>query len=472
MKKYFVLIGAAVLITSLITPAGAQMLTKSWGHMEIMTTWERRPDFNTGAAYFDYGSPTANLSLQGRADRDLTRQFISERFILYLQHGDEKTVRAIIAFEADSANWGETPWSETATTAASPSGRMGVYGTDQVQLEIKRAYLEFVVPNTPLTVSAGMQSFQYGGRLFVYNDAPGVKVTGKFAPHQIEGAWWRENDDSRVGTEIRENYALEYRLTQKAYNFYAWGNYLNQNRGFVQDHPYWLGVGGGFKPGNWDFSGQFIYVGGKREDRSSALRTWDYEAFALEAAAKYRIGPGMGVGLEFFYSTGSDAEKTDKINKYPLATSSEGRNIFGTDRSVIFWTGGQFGYYNGIGYLFEGMWYGRANFEFALARWVRFNLNYLYIGDTSKGSQVFVGGFPTRQVNSPFGATQFKDEDFIGHEINLITTLVLGKKFVYYIGLGYFIPGSMYDAYDPVTRNKTKSAEACYGINTNLRYVF
>jgi len=450
------LIGAAVLLVALVTPAAAQMLTRSWGHMEIATTWERRPDFNVGRAYFDYGSP-GNVAPPGAANRDLTRQFVSERFRWNVQHGDEKTVRAIIGFEADSNNWGE------GDPTSFSGGKMGRYTADTVQLRIRHAYLEFVVPNTPVSVSAGIQLFQYGGRLFVYNDAPGVKVTAKFAPHQIEAAWWRENDDSRTDYEIRENYALEYRLTQKEFNFYAWGNYTNQNRGFIQDHPYWLGVGGGFRPGNWDFSGQFIYVGGKMENRAAALVSKDYAAFAAEAAAKYRIGPGMSVGLEGYYSTGNDADQTDKINKYPLATNSEGRNIFGTDRSVIFWMGGQFGYWNGIGYVFEGMWYGRANFEFSPAKWVRFNLNYLYIGDTSKGSPSRASA--ANPINSPLLARTDKDEDFIGHEINLITTLVIYKNFVYYIGLGYFIPGPVYDT-------PTKSAEACYGMTTNLRYVF
>ena len=52
MKKYLVLIGAAVLVVALVTPAAAQMLTRSWGHLEVMTVWENKPDFNTGSAYY------------------------------------------------------------------------------------------------------------------------------------------------------------------------------------------------------------------------------------------------------------------------------------------------------------------------------------------------------------------------------------------------------------------------------------
>jgi hypothetical protein len=52
MKKCLGLMGAAILIVALATPAAAQMLTRSWGHLEIMSIWENKPDFNTGAGYF------------------------------------------------------------------------------------------------------------------------------------------------------------------------------------------------------------------------------------------------------------------------------------------------------------------------------------------------------------------------------------------------------------------------------------
>ena len=298
------------------------------------------------------------------------------------------------------------------------------------------------------------------------NDAPGVKVTAKFAPYQLEAAWWRENDDSRISYEIRENYALEYRLTQKDFNFYAWGDYLNSNRGFVQDHPFWLAVGGGTKVANFDLSGQFVYVGGTREDRTTTFIKKDYSAFAVEAAGKYRIGPGMFVGLEYFYSTGNDANSNDKINLYQVAASSEGRAVFGNDRTVIFWMNAQqLGYWHNREILFEGMWYGRTNFEYSPLANLRFNLNYLYIGDTSKGTPG-----AGKVVNSPTGARQDKDEDFVGHEFNLITTIMIYKNLIYNIGLGLFIPGSIYDK--PATTTPAKSAENCYGFNTNLRIVF
>ena len=53
MKKYLVLIGAAILVMALASPSMAQF--KSWGHMEIQTIWEKNPDFNNGQGLGERG---------------------------------------------------------------------------------------------------------------------------------------------------------------------------------------------------------------------------------------------------------------------------------------------------------------------------------------------------------------------------------------------------------------------------------
>lgn len=463
MKKYLALMGAAILVMALAMPASAQMLTKSWGHIEFQTVYESKGDFDTGIQH--------NRSSSGdRTGKDLTYKVMYERFRIYLQHGDPKTVRMVVGFEGDSSNWGEPAHtSPGATHTSNPTGRMGTYGTDQTQLEIKHAYLQFVVPNTPVSATVGMQNFCLGeGRpLVINNDAPGVTVSFNFAPHKVDVGWWRENDDSRTSYEIRENYFLEYALKQKMFNFYAFANYLNQNRGFIHDNPYWIGVGGGFKPGNFDISAQFIYVGGELEDFTTTKRKFDYSAFAAELLGEYRIGPGLSAGLEGFYATGNDANSTDKINMYPVATSSEARSGFGNDRTVFFWmASGIIGYQHNIQTDYGGFWYGRAFAEYSPTKWIQFIGNYLYIGDTSKGTPG-----AGKIVNSPLGARQVKDEDFVGHEINLITKILIYKGLGYNIGVAYFIPGDMYAAYD-TAGNKTKSPDAAWAFNTRLRYDF
>jgi len=174
--------------------------------------------------------------------------------------------------------------------------------------------------------------------------------------------------------------------------------------------------------------------------------------------------------VEGFYATGNDAN-SDEIKYFPVAQDSEGRSIFGNDRTVFFWmNAAQMGYYHNNQIDFSGMWYGRAAFEYSPTAWVRMILNYLYIGDTSEGNpgtKVYKvsNALGPKIVNSPKGARQDKDEDFVGHEINLITTFNIYKNFVYNVGLYYFIPGGVFDS-------ATRNAEDSYGINTKLNYAF
>jgi hypothetical protein len=130
----------------------------------------------------------------------------------------------------------------------------------------------------------------------------------------------------------------------------------------------------------------------------------------------------------------------------------------------------QMGYYHNQQIDFSGLWYGRAAFEYSPTPWMRMILNYLYIGDTSEGTPgnftpKFAAAPTTKIVNSPKGARQDKDEDSVGQEINLITTLNIYKNFVYNIGLYYFVAGDVFDS-------PTTDAKPSYGANTKLVYAF
>jgi len=489
MKKYLVLIGAAILVMALASPSLAQFTT--WGHMEIQTIWTKNPDFNNGQGSY-FGTIRDN-----KPQEDVTWKHVAERYRFYLQYGDPKTVRAVIGFEADSTEWGEPRASGTVT-----GGRMGGWTSDSTNLEIKHAFLDFVVPNTPVRVKAGIQDFWYGGRLLMNNDGPGVKVGVDFAPHSFEAFWIRLADDAsltsptanssltRQSYVVADIYGVDYKVKQRDWDLNAYFMYLNDRWSGTQttwgdptglfsvpinnkfnDKPWWLGVAGGFRPGNWTFYGQAVYVGGEREFVTGNVSSQDYKAYVVEASAKYQIGPGMFVGIEGFYASGNDADSQDEIKYMPVTRSSEGRSIFGNDRTVFFWmNAAQMGYYHNRNIEFSGTWYGRANFEYSPTSWVRFNLNYLYIGDTSSGNPGTIvsriSGLPTTKiVNSALGTTQERDEDYLGQEINLITTFTIYKGFVYNIGLACFLPG---DAY----KFSNQSVDPAWAINSKLVYAF
>jgi hypothetical protein len=252
------------------------------------------------------------------------------------------------------------------------------------------------------------------------------------------------------------------------------------------EHPWYAGAAGGFRPGNWDFSAQFIYNGGKRKFTTTTVSgsatvaavqgDSTYNAYAGEARAAYRIGPGLFAGLEGYYGSGQDWNKPDKITQYTYPTGSEATSNFGNDRTVFMWmNAAQMGYYHMRNNEFTGFWYGRANVEYSPLTWLRLNLNYLYIGDTNSGSPgIGISPFnrlaTTKLVNSPVGARTDSDKNYVGSELNLINTLTIYKNFQWNIGLYGFWPSDMFDRYSGTT--KIQSAEFSYGCNTKMVYAF
>ncbi len=558
MKKYLVLlvlVGAVILGMAFASPSMAQF--KSWGHIEVMTVWEMKPDFNTGMPWSFDGTTRA-------ASRNVSWRTISERYRFYLQYGDAKTVRAVLGFEADSADWGEAAGGGTAgnnttfppiasNAYQSGSNHFGVYRSDQVQLEIKHAYLDFTIPNTPISVAAGLQYFDVGGRMWMNNDAIGIIATANFAPHRIRALWWRINDANRFSYGVNDMYALDWDMTKQLYNLGLWGAYnndlfsgqvgsysytaavtgatagtfgVNPAQGAVEtqtylltlttpfnkynDHPWWIGLAGGFRPGNWDFSGQFIYNGGKRQFTGTnvnsatgvnvpgpATQQGDstYQAWAAELAGKYRVGPGLFAGLEGYYATGQDWNKADKITQYNFApgnpgtsantVSSESGSVFGNDRTVFMWmNAAQMGYYHERNFSPEGFAYARGNIEYSPLTWIRTNLNYLYIWNTSTGPNAapgtsagatvispFTRYAQAAQPNSPIGARQDKQYNYVGQEVNLITTFRIYNNFDYNVGLYVFFPGQMFDRLNSDGSTNT-AASTSYGVNTKLIYAF
>jgi hypothetical protein len=444
MKKVLCLIGAAVMLMALATPVMAQF--KSWGHIEVHTVYYQNK----------FNSFNTNTSLP----KDQTERFIAERSRIYLQYGDPKVARAVLGFEMDASRWG---------TTAGGRNNMGQLNTDQVAVEIKWAFLEFVIPQTPLTMMLGMNWWDTGisingGSFFAQHDAPGISLTANFAPHSIMAFMYREEDDSTTNYQVSDMYGLEYNLKQKVFDLNAWFAYQNDLRTDYADQPWWVGLAGGFRPGNFDFKVNAAYVGGTRQ---SAAGDIDYGGYAAELAARYRIGPGMFAGVWGFYSTGNDADETTKDKRYRMARGSEGYSGFGNWRSVYFYkASGVFGpNYDAYQGDFSANWpwgtyCGNVNFEYSPTAYLRFVANYLYYGDTAKGTPG-----AGKIVNTPRGARQDKDEDSIGSEVNLIGSLMIAKGFMFNAGVGYFIPGAVFDT-------PSNSADNSYNILTRIVYTF
>lgn len=459
MKKYLALIGAAILVVALASPSMAQF--KTYGDLEIQTSYVFKQDFNNGSG----SSATSD------DNQEQNKKQIFERYHFYLEYGDAKTVRAVLGFEASSTDWGEARMTSFAGLN-SDTGTMGSWMADQTNLTIQRAFVDFVIPNTPVSVTAGIQYFGIGDHLFLSADGPGLTVAANFAPHKVTGYWWRQNDENTLAYNVDDGYAVQYELSQKMWNLYAYGAYKNDLRGSqnFKDHPWWLAVGGGYRPGNWDLSAQLIYEGGTRDYGDPAFQDDTYQAYVGELYVKYNIGPGLRVVVDGFYASGTDANKNDKINLYsfPGDLSSESTAWIYNRRGVFYFMNTDLGYIGNKQWSFAGHYLGHVGFEYSPVPWAELIASYCYIGDTSSGSpgthiDKATGLSVANQVNSV--GQQNSDESFVGHEVSLIGTLKIYKNFTYTAGFGYFIPGKVFDS-------PTEGADAGWALLSKLLYAF
>ena len=511
MKKYLIWIGAAVLVMALASPSMAQF--KSWGHLEIESYW--------------VGNKSLNKDLN-----DANFQAVGMRYRFNLGYGDPKTVMAVLGFEANSRGFGESPEGAPGShsTSGNPASKpiagnasyesgakgwgVGAWGTDAIGLQVRHAYFDFTIPNTPLTMQIGLQAQVIGGylgRFFMLKDVPAFVLNGNFAPHTISAFWWKGVKQNFYVDNDLDYYGLLYRMKQQMFNVEAWFVYGNDRRTVTdawtynattggtttpvtnaayptttttytydtvqtitprpyEQKPWWLGANVPITAGNWKFEPTFIYLGGKDRDAvaaGSGLSSRDYSAYLADIMVSYRLGPGLKFLGEGFYATGNDGTKTglgETQNAWMspgiyTGMGTENRNVFGQGWSVFYFWNTELSYYSAKQLDPSGHMFLRGNAEFNPFAWLNLNFNYVYIQNSANKYVGHITGA------TPPAAGQTADKTNIGQEINGIAKIAIYKDFQYRIGFGYFLPGDVY-------KTAAKDPDAAWSLLTNLIYVF
>ena len=508
MKKYLVIFGAVLLVMALASPSLAQF--KSYGHMEVGTYW---------------------LMNQGFFDKDRgddNKRGMMQRYRFYLEYGDVKTVRAVLGFEADSEAWGTASYNQGGYTGTPPAGvsgnqfnfrptriggptaangnNMGATNTDQLSVELKWAFIDFVIPNTPLSVTAGLQGFFWGGARAQWlqsTDLPAVMLSANFAPHRIEAYWAKQYKGNLSTDNDSDFYGLRWLMKQPGMNIEAFALYSNDRRvatetwtwagtpgaagvtnftltqsNIARDYEipqYWIGAAPSFTFANFTIEPTAIYQGGKARKyfrNTPASGDVDQQGYLLDLLLRYQLGPGLGFEVEGFYASGDDTGKNDKKTLYTFTPGSESGWSFGNTKSIFYFGNGDFQYYgyrqNSVG----GHWFGRAQADYSPLAWLNLKLNYLYIGDTSKGSAA-TNPLTGATNNAPYLARTDADKKEIGQEINLIGTLKIYQNLTYMVGFGYFITGDVFKGAVPGARlTGNNPADNAWNLLTNLKYAF
>ncbi len=166
----------------------------------------------------------------------------NQRIRLQLEAIASESLSGTVFFEM-----GESKWGHAATGAA--------LGADRTIVEIKHAYLDWVIPSTEVKVRMGIQwlalpSFTTGGSMVLNNDAAGIVVSNKFNENVSLTAFWArpyndnfynsyaENqgfiDDSSNFLDNVDIFGLSMPLSFEGFNIIPWVSYMAVGKNFAR----------------------------------------------------------------------------------------------------------------------------------------------------------------------------------------------------------------------------------------------
>jgi hypothetical protein len=159
-------------------------------------------DFKLGGLFYQKYYYTDNLR-DGTDDTNDNLSAFYMRMRLYFFATASENLRAVTRVELDDV-WGQGRMGRVSTDGGS-NGRNDeqvgdTQGTANSGFEIKNAYIDFSLPNTPLSFSVGALPILLGYGLAFNDDTNGIVAIGKFEPVKVTLAYSRLNDNSQTFT--------------------------------------------------------------------------------------------------------------------------------------------------------------------------------------------------------------------------------------------------------------------------------
>jgi hypothetical protein len=124
----------------------------------------------------------ARDNFDGYDDNDDSTQFVTQRMRMYFNIIASENLKLVYKNEIDME------WGDSAGSAASRNSGGGA-GGDAVNLETKNVYLEFMVPDTPVKATLGLQGVALHKGWFLDDDLAGARFDMNFDPVSITTYW-------------------------------------------------------------------------------------------------------------------------------------------------------------------------------------------------------------------------------------------------------------------------------------------
>ncbi|HVO83820.1 MAG TPA: hypothetical protein VMU60_05295 [Syntrophobacteria bacterium] len=350
MKRFLlVLIGVAAVVALMTLPASAA-------------------DFKFGGMFWTKYYSTSNTT-DGFNNHDDNLNAFYTRMRLYFTATASENLMAVFKYEIDDV-WGTGRIGSTSVDGGSlarsdnstqPSANSGG--------EVKNAYIQFNMPNTPLTFMVGALPAKLGTGLAFNDDTNGIVAIAKFDMVKLVGVYSRLNSNSQpaVTTPVTTNSLLgnitsAFEATNTPANVFSassnWDLWAASARfnptkelsfdlsptwvrtTFKDDAPLFTGSNN-FNLYNIVLDADYTtdlfslyFTGGKNFGKiESAAGNVDFKGFQLEGGATVNVKPVV-IGVDGYFSSGQKWNTLGDVKSY-VTPGIDGRNTYNIDEIVF-----------------------------------------------------------------------------------------------------------------------------------------
>jgi hypothetical protein len=358
----------------------------------------------------------------GNDDLDDNGNWIDQRVRMYFSFIASERLQLVTQWEADTLWGNETPG----------AGRHGGgdVGADATNLEMKNVYIDFLIPNTPIRSTVGVQALALLTGWIVDDDFSGAVFTTEFEPFTFKAGYLAAQNENVTDTsENIDDLFISMDYVNGPFNaaligFYQYGHDTDVSVAFVEsgtpfqdstfpvgdNQLFDLGLNLGYKT---DLFGLF-FNGVKNFGSYDSPLTGgdvDYEGWMVEAGANLFVS-NFTFTLSGFYTSGDKDlnDDSDKMFVAPLGRSHYWSEIMGlgTFSDVNVGDAGESdrvvanGEYGAADYP-SNLWTVSVGAAWQALEGTKLTLNYYYIGTAKNVLADFTTG---------------ETDDTIGHELD------------------------------------------------------
>lgn len=177
-------------------------------------------------------------------DQQDNRNAFSQRFRSQIDIIASESLSGTVFFEIDQT-WGYTNEDNTGNNTG------GAIGADGINIETKRAYMTFLVPNTAVKVRAGIQGLALPGAVagspIIDDDVAAIVASTSFDNIDVTGFFARPSTSFKTGANGKSN-----GLNKTGGTTDLFGAIVSADLGVATVTPYFMFTNNGYKSGNYD----------------------------------------------------------------------------------------------------------------------------------------------------------------------------------------------------------------------------